>query len=65
MLIFMVHKNLIQSVNLPIPLNKNKKIYADTVHFSLVSQLLTILVLSCLTVQDKSTFILQKIIYCT
>lgn len=59
-LIFMGHKNLIQNVNLL----KKIIISSVTVHLSLVSQKWTILVLSCLTVQEKSTFILWKIILC-
>lgn len=62
-LIFMVHKNLIQNVSLH-PSNNSRKIISDTVHLSFVSQMLTALVVSYLTVQEKSAFILGKIISC-
>lgn len=61
MVIFMVHKNQIQNVSLR-PSAPPRKIHSDTVHLSFVSQMLTTLVLSHLTVQEKSTFILRKII---
>lgn len=61
MLIFMVHKNLIQTVSLH-PSTPPRKIHSDTVHLLFVSQMLTTLVISHPTVQEKLTFILRKVI---